>query len=51
MRFCWLGFRLVGAVAYLSTPCRGTHQRLTQAVHLIWLTYVALAPTLDRYLH
>ena len=39
----------------LSTPCRGTHQRLAPGcgnqVHLIWATYIALAPTLDPYLH
>ena len=51
----WLGLGLVGAVAWLSTPCRGTHQRLAPGcgyqVHLIWPTYIALAPTLDPYLH
>ena len=51
----WLGFGLVGAVAWLSTPCRGTHQRLAPGcgnqVHLIWPTFIALAPTLDPYLH
>ena len=35
----WLGFGLVGAVAWLSTPCRGTHQRFAPGrgnhVHLI----------------
>ena len=24
--YCWLGFGLAGAVAWLSTPYRGTHQ-------------------------
>ena len=45
----------MGAVAWLSTPCRGTHQRLAPGfgnqVHLIRPTYIALAPTLDPYLH
>ena len=38
----WLGLGLVGAVAWLSTPCKGTHQRLAPGcgnqVHLIWPT-------------
>ena len=45
----------MGAVAWLSTPYRGTHQRFAQGrgnqVHLIWPTYLALTPTLDPYLH
>ena len=40
----------MGAVAWLSIPCRGTHQRLAPGrgnqVHLIWPTYIALTPTL-----
>ena len=51
----WLGFGLVGAVALISTPCRGTHQRFAPGhgnqVHLIWPTYMALTPALDPYLH
>ena len=53
--YCWLGFGLVGAVAWLSTRCRGTHQRFAPVrgnhVHPMWPTYIALTPTLDPYLH
>ena len=43
----------MGAVAWLSAPCRGTHERFAMGrgnqVHLIWPTYMALTPTLDPY--
>ena len=42
------------AVAWLLTPCRGTHQRFAPGcgnhVHFIWRTYIAVTPTLDTYL-
>ena len=53
--YCWRGFGLVGVVAWVSTLCRGTHQRFTPGrgnqVHLTWPIYFALTPTLDPYLH
>ena len=45
----------MGAVVWLSTPYRGTHQRSAPGCgiqdHLMWPTYNAPTPTLDPYKH